>query len=611
MRDPGRRGRIALGGALAGLAIGIPVLAQNAPQSLLPPGFDQPAQPQPAPSQQGASADQPVQEGPPPAPGDDTDTPSLALNAPGNEADTTGNVVADAEAEAKARALELPAWARRSTASVGPLSPRESGFGADAFGGPNGANGLYLAGLMKRLDAPIASRWASILLRRALLTEVPTPREIAAADWVAERVWLLLRMGEADAARMLVQSVDIENYTPRLYAMAMQTALATADPAALCPIADHGAELSDDTQWTLARGICATLSGDSGTGSALIDQVHPRNIDVLLAERIAGAASNSRRAVNIEWSGIYDLTSWRFGMASAAGLAIPDELYDDGNPRMRLWQARAPMLPLADRLPAVRLAASYGVLSSAALVDAYGQIFDGGDPNATDTPSAWLRAAYSGRDVDARLGGLRKLWEASQDARERYADLILTARAAARVVPSDTHGDQVPRLIDSMLSAGLDIQAARWARTVAGMSGTRGDEAWALLAVGTPRPVMALTTKRIAGFGARADSDQRRRAQLLFAGLAGLGRLAGPEEEALAAELGVPIGAQNKWTRAIDAAAEHGQDGTVAVLAAIGLQSVAWQGVPAFQLFHIVQGLRLTGHEAEARMIAVEAISRT
>src|SRR3546814_5878236 len=50
---------------------------------------------------------------------------------------------------------------------------------------------------MKATRAPVISRWASILLRRTLLSEVNTPANVNGADWAAERAWLLLRMGEA------------------------------------------------------------------------------------------------------------------------------------------------------------------------------------------------------------------------------------------------------------------------------------------------------------------------------------------------------------------------------------------------------------------------------
>ena len=51
------------------------------------------------------------------------------------------------------------------------------------------------------METPIASRWAHIALRNALLARAAAPRNINPVDWAAERAWLLIRMGEADAGR--------------------------------------------------------------------------------------------------------------------------------------------------------------------------------------------------------------------------------------------------------------------------------------------------------------------------------------------------------------------------------------------------------------------------
>ena len=88
---------------------------------------------------------------------------------------------------------------------------------------------------MRRLNAPLPSRWTSILLRRALLSRVDAPRAIDPVDWVAARADLLLRMGEADAARMLVQSIDQENYTPRM----IEVAARTRSPHPISPASAH------------------------------------------------------------------------------------------------------------------------------------------------------------------------------------------------------------------------------------------------------------------------------------------------------------------------------------------------------------------------------------
>ena len=83
---------------------------------------------------------------------------------------------------------------------------------------------------------------------------------------------LLLLIGEADAARALVLKVDGGNYTPRLYEVAMQAHLATADPAGICPFVTGGAKTSDAPTWTMFRPICASFSGEQSLATSLLRQ---------------------------------------------------------------------------------------------------------------------------------------------------------------------------------------------------------------------------------------------------------------------------------------------------------------------------------------------------
>jgi len=127
-------------------------------------------------------------------------------------------------------------------------------------------------------------------------------------------------MGEADAARILVQSVDVENYTPRMVEVAAQTALATADPSALCPLVAPARRWSNDAVWILADGMCAALEGESARATALIDQARDQagtSVDLQLAEKVVGAGAETLRAVDIHWEGVNEINPWRFGLASA------------------------------------------------------------------------------------------------------------------------------------------------------------------------------------------------------------------------------------------------------------------------------------------------------
>lgn len=597
-----RRSKATLLALAAGLgaALALPALGQDAPESLLPPGFGDPVPPRdtrpapaaPAPSAPGMAA------------------PPVSILPPAALPPEIGAIEdVAAEKEEVAGPIEVPDWARRPIDVAGPLGPGNSGLGADAFGT---ANGAFLSALMRRIEAPIASRWASILLRRALLSHVPSPAAVPPADWIAERAWLLLRMGEADGARMLVQGVDVDRFSPKLLSVATQTALATADPAGLCPLVAPGQLSSKEPIWPLAAAMCTALSGDAAASGAMIDRARrsriARGIDLFLAEKVVGAGGG-RRQINIEWDGVGELTSWRFGIATALGVAIPDPLFGTVGQHVQAWRARSAMVPPAARMDAARTAAAIGVFSNAALVDLYATVADDTDAlELAETPAGRLRTAYVGADQNARMTALRALWDASKDPVARYGDAVLTARAAARIAPSADYAEDAASLIGSMLSAGLDYQADRWAGIVGGMSAASSDQAWALLAVGTPRPRVGIGYSRVSAFAGRTDAH---RGQMLFAALAGLGRLSTGDTTRLAEELQVPIAASSRWTRAIDMAASGGQAGTVALLAATGMQTHSWSAVPPAYLYHIVQALRRVGREGDARMIAAEAMTRT
>jgi len=602
-----RSNALLLSGA-ALLAVAIPALSQEAqtPESLLPPGFEEPQQP---PQSGNEAANQSVVPAPgtPPAPGV---PPAAASPLPGLE--SIENAAAEdleaLEAVDRPPPIEIPDFARRPVDVVGTIGPDEWGLAPDAFGS---ANGRFLATLMRRTDAPLPSRWMSILLRRALLSRVAAPSYVHPVDWVAERAWLLLRMGEADAARMLVQSVDVDQFTPQMFSVAVQTALATSDPAALCPLVGPGRQTSDEPVWPLAEAMCAALEGEPAQASTLIQQARRRSgaqgIDVSLAEKVIGAGENTRRAVTIEWEDVNELSSWRFGIASATGLEIPARLMSGAGAHVRAWQARAPMLPLEQRVEAALTAASLGVFSNASLVEMYSLQADTTDPSEiSESIGGRLREAYALRDLDRRVRVLRDLWDEGDETEpRRYANLILTAGAATRIPPAAARSEDAARLIASMLTAGHDARAARWAPAVQGMEGKAGDDAWALIALASPR---AIDAGRLDAFVGSDVSPGAVRSKMLVAALAGLDRL--EDAEGAAADVGVSLGRQNQWTRLLERAVQRRQQGSVVLLAAAGMQTGGWAGVPPEHLYRIVNALRRVGLDYEARMIAAEALAR-
>ena len=583
----------------ASLLLAIPALSQERedPESLLPPGFGDP-ETLPPPENKA----EPAPRTPPVAPPTAIRDPLAELTD--EDQDEEG---LDEDDLRPVNYFTIPRGTARPIDVVGLLEPGNFGLGQSAFGT---SGGPFLATLMRRLDAPLPSRWASILLRRALLSRLPAPAGIHPVDWVAARADLLVRMGEADAARMLVQSVDREFYTPRMIEAAAQAALATADPAGLCPLVDAAPEGRAD--WLLAAAMCAALEGEPARASALVDEARRRGnaggIDFLLAEKVIGAGTGARRAANLEWEQVDRLDAWRAGLAGATGAEIPARLIEGAAPQVQAWIARAPMIPLDQRLGAASVAASLGVFSSHSLVEVHSLMLDQTDPaEAGGTVGARLRTAWTHEDAGERIEAMRGLWNEAEAGHQRHARLILTAGAAARIPVSDAHQAHAANLIASLLSAGMDRQAARWAGIV---DSSGDDRAWAMLAVAAPNPMVDTDADRIETFIGADDSDRRRRSQMLVAALAGLGRIGSDEASALAAAAGARLGAADRWTEAIDRAARAREPGTVALLAGIGMQTAGWDGVPAAHLFQIVRALRTVGLDYEARMIAAEAVAR-
>ncbi|MEG3086048.1 hypothetical protein [Sphingomonas sp. PB4P5] len=598
------RTKVALGAIAVSLLGATMALGQDSPESLLPPGFDEPVAPAPsAPPRPRATPE-------PGAPGGLTLAPTT-LGLPATPVPTPSPTPLDpaalallaAQQAAEAQRYEMPAYARRSLSLVGAAGPAEGALGADAF---RGVDGIYLEALMRSLRAPIASRWLSIALRRTLVSRVDTPARVNGADFAAERAWLLVRMGESVAARAVVQAVDTENYTPKLYQVAMQTALATGDPGQLCPLVEGGVAQAQERGWLVARGICKALAGEAAAPllKALEKQGAARGVDMLLARKVAGMGARGRQAITIEWDGVDQLTAWRYGLATASGTDIPDTMLQTAGPQVQAWRALSPMLDVRQRIAPADYAVARGVLSNAALVDLYGAI-DGEDDQSRAEYAIGrdLRTAYVAPTRAERVTALTGLWNEAKTPDARYARLILTARAAARL-PVDTQEVDMDRLIASMLSAGLDRTALRWHSRV-----TAGSDGWAMLALADPDASRRYGAGEVNDY-APAGANVALKQKLFFAGMAGLGRMSPAEAQRGASSVEVAIGQENGWTRAIDRAARANQPGLVIVLAGIGMQTTDWRGVPPEVLYRVCNALRLVGLGGQARMIATEAIAR-
>lgn len=508
---------------------------------------------------------------------------------------------------------DIPAAGRRSLDVVGVIDESDGGF---PVASTHYLNGPFVEGVISRMRGQFVSRWGHILARRALASRLATPVGMNGADWAAIRAQLLLRMGEADAARAMVQSVDSGDFTRGLEDAAMGSFLATADPVGLCPITALTAAGRPGWDWELSRAICSAFADEGSSAMATLDKALRRGTgaktDILLAQKFAGAASNARRAVKIEWTDVDTLTPWTTGMALATGLEPPENLRKKAGAAYALLAARAPMLPLASRAAAADVAAARGTLSSRAIIDLYSELYTQRDAEGGETASDdWaqraetLRTAYVAAAESDRLDAIRTLWGSGDDPDRAYAGLVLTSHAAARIVPGEALADNAAPLISSMLTAGLDRNAIKWAPFC-----PIGSEAWGLLVLSNPGRANRTGAEGLSAFADNDDSSDSIRSRFLLAGLMGLDRVDPSAARDFAGKLGLDINRQTRWTRAIDQAAGSGNQALVALLAAFGMQGESWSRMTPVHLYHIVSALHRVGLDGEARMIAAEAVAR-
>ena len=595
-----RTKNILIGTAALALAAALPAIAQDKPESILPPGFGEPTAPAPEPVTNNAA----------PA----VTPPSERQSLEGSAVEIVESLLGDEMAQAEpVPQVEYPRSARRDPRIAGTLDPLDLGFGTPPWGA---ASGKALEILMRRMATPLASRWAHIGLRNALLARAPSPGDVHPADWAAERAWLLLRMGEADAAQLLIASVDSDRFTPKMNQVALQSALASSDPSAMCPVEGALGKLEPQVVG-LVGAICASLSGESERAAADIEAARRRGrlggIDLALADKVVGAGAETSRAVTIEWEPVDRLNSWRYGLSTATGMMPPDRLVNSASLQTRAWLARAPMFSATQRLPAARVAAALGVFSSQALVDLYAASYDATDPDELGGTDAWqLRLAFIGKDQDARLAAMRTIWGNADSPLDRVAARVLLSRAARHVAPDSDLQSDAPEIVASLLAGGFDREAARWSQALASMDDEPADKVWAMLALGAPETRgLGISASRIEDFADRDESEGKQRTALLVAGLAGLGRINPATAGRLNRAYRLGLGAKTGWTNLVDGAMRRRQGGTVLLLTASALQGGDFDQVRAVYMFHAANALQKTGQGYLARMIAAEALSRT
>ena len=339
---------ILLAAGVAGAA-----LAQSTPESILPPGFGDPAppprrrrrrrprrrRPAPSPAERRARRARPTCRG--------------------------SRISSQRDARRRGRAGRGRAAGRisrrpppRPGDDRGAVARQRSGLPAQPWGS---ASGKFLSVVLRRTDGPLASRWAQIGLRNVLLAQdrgagagsIPPTGSPSAPGCCSS--W----------ARPMPRGCwwrrsTRDTFTPKMVQVAAQVALANSDPSGLCAIetelgqgraADRAA---GDRDVRLAGRRRRARRGRYRAGAAA--RPDRRRSTLRWPTRWSAPGADTARAVTIEWEPVNLLTSWRYGLSTATGddaarapaRATPRRRSAAGwrgrrcSPRRRRWRRRGP-----------------------------------------------------------------------------------------------------------------------------------------------------------------------------------------------------------------------------------------------------------------------------
>lgn len=604
-----------MGGAAAvaaGLMLAAPVVGQDsatrrdAPKSLLPPGFEPAPAPAYAPANSPANAPAntspaapaPLLPGAPPVP-----APPVAEQTQ----DLAPLLVPQTEAESLATQEPAELAALPPGAPVGIIDAASGGFADDAFAR---SNGRFVATLADRIAGPVASRWLTIKLTRALASRMPGPAGIGDGDWLAARAGLLLRLGAVDPARRLIDVLPLERYTQATYRAAGAVSLAAADLAGLCPIAATGRALSEDVMWDLAWGMCAAMDGDDITAAGVMDALRSRRgqvpaFDLRLAQRVVVLAGGAGRSDGINWAEVEGLTPFRYGIASAAGVTVPADRLAALGPAHAGWAVRNPAVPVLARLALLRQAAVLGTLSAQELASGVAALApaDASGGFAADSRAGRLRDAFTG-SAESRALAIAAIAASADRGEDPYGAMLEAATAAAALKPAAALAGQADIIIAALLAGG-DVRGARawWPAASTADDGVRL-RAQMLLAIGAGAAIDDAVFK---DWRSQTNASPHAAAMALAA-LSGLGQARDSDWDGLKRDAIRPVA--GRWTAALAGAARRRAGGEVVMLAATGLQG-GWADVPPAHLEAIVAALVACGRSGDARAIAAEAVTRT
>ncbi len=543
----------------------------SAPTSLLPGEFGS------APEPSGPAPNEPV-----------ADRPPLPTDAP---ADT---LVLSAPAPAA-----LPA-----DLGGGGSLPGRFGLGTAAW---RGSSGGFATQLMLKMGALSSARYQHILLRRLLLTPAVPPVGADPVKFLNARAHLLLRMGEVEAAKIVLDTLPHAAFTRQSYAVAVQAHMAAIDLPSACPLATRAIVFSPDTQWPLISGVCSALQGDEGGAALGLDIARQEGkvnrFDLMLAEQMVTALSGGGRGGEIAWPDNGKFTSYRVGGVYSGGQRFPRRALLSAPVVVQNWLARSGAVDSDTRWALAWTATARGVMSAAefsSLWAARGALMD--ERARAYRPEGVYQRAFVEPKLAARQTAFRQLLNLGKSEASRSAIWSLLAAPAAAYPVRTDQLNFAPTLARAMIIGGRTREAARWWALASNSNSPQARQLWALLLVARGGKTLPVSQDDADNWvAAQSGDDKDRRIEMTFAALQGLGyRLKAPLGK------NPSLADSDLFDKLADAVKRRAR-GEVVLLSHLALGH-SWSQLDPSTLYTVLRAYVAVGLDAEARMIGAEAM---
>jgi len=479
--------------------------------------------------------------------------------------------------------------------------------------------------LLQRLPGDTPSPATRSLMRRLLLTGAAMPPgEAEPGRLLDDRASALWRMGATESLLELIAAVPPDRRSPRLWRLETNGHLLAGNASAACRTAEDQIAADPGDYWQEVTGFCQALAGDRDGALLTVALLAERGADVVAYRALIEALASGRGAIPKD----VEPTPLNMAMLRAAGRSPDAKVAEPADLAVLVTIARAESFAETLRLAAAERVAAIGLLPAEELYPLLGD---------TRQPMAGFRGAPARTPPKSTVAVLREMLASGQDRDDPAAAAVqvLTAglnngdwlQAAHLVAPwlssamPETQPPASARAIaPALLVLGERARTEAWLDGLAGNGG--GDTAAAatlqallpLARIARLRQAQAWNVESLARWrhAEQGRTASRLREERALAMLQATGEaipdplwrsLLQNSAQVPGIELDAAFRAQ--LTRAGGAR----RVGETALLALVGLGREGPQILGTSSLELVVSSLRAAGLEADARALAVEAVS--